>query len=366
MELSILKPYAGGFKRDRTVENWSSLVWTERYSSNGDFELVSPDTSDIVDRLPVGGVFDPLCLVAIRESDVPMVVETHRLEQPKNGPPQIITSGRSFETVMDRRVTIRAITSGVARVEWQITAATPAIAAYEVMKSIIEDGDATALDIIPEIALLNSVVDSGVSVKYPVEPKDLYAWVIETLALGEYGLKSVLPIPSVDEISVIIYKGTDRREEVVFDVALDQFDESTYLLSKLGYKNAMIISTTNGMEQADTGVDPNTGLAPTGLMRRVDFQDLSSEVTLPSGADLTTLSINKGKVALADRLPTALFAGGIAASIADGFGSSYFLGDIVKLQGGYGLDQDARIAEFVRTHDTTGIKSYPTFGAVTT
>jgi hypothetical protein len=119
----------------------------------------------------------------------------------------------------------------------------------------------------------------------------------------------------------------------------------------------MITSTENGMEFSTMGTDPS------GLSRRVSFQDLSSEITVPAGTDLTNLTINKGKVSLADMLPTALFSGGVSASIGEGYNSLYFLGDVVKLQGEYGLSQDARVAEFVRTEDTTGYKAYPTFEA---
>jgi hypothetical protein len=354
MELSVLN---SGFKRAKMVQNWNSLVWTERFSSNGDFELVSNNVADIMAQLPLPSDTDPPLLVAIGESNVPMVVETHKIEKGKDGVPKITTSGRSFETVLDRRVTIRAITSGVARVEWQVDATSAALAAYTVAKTIMVDGAATALDIIPEINLLNSVGTIGVSQKFPVEPKELYAWMLETLALSKYGLKAALDGSA--QIAVIIYQGTDRQTSVVFDVALEQIEDATYLLSKLGYKNTMITGTTNGMEVSDTGV-PRSGLA-----RRADFQDLSSDVTLPAGADLTNLTINKGKVALADRLPTALFSGGVADSVGSGYNRSYFLGDVVKLQGEYGLSQIARVAEFVRTHDTTGIKAYPTFEAVT-
>ena len=357
MDLAVLDT---NFKRKKPVENWSSLVWTERFSSNGDFELVSNNISEIMSILPLGGPLDPPCLVSIAGSDVPMVVESHKLEKPKNEAPRVITTGRSFETVLDRRVTVKDVTSGVKRVEWAIEAQTAAIAAYEAAKRLIEAGSATITeDIIPEIKLLQGVADVGTLQKFPVEPKELYAWMIDTLALGRYGLKSVLNNIYPGQIIVQTYKGTDRRTSVVFDVALDQFEEAAYFLSKLGYKNIMITSTANGMEFSTTGTNPS------GLARRVDFQDISSEVTIAAGADLTNLTINKGKVALADRLPTALFSGGVAASIGEGYNSTYFLGDIVKLQGEYGLSQDARVAEFVRTHDQTGSKSYPTFEAYT-
>lgn len=357
MELSVLDSQ---FRRSKPIENWNSLAWTERYNKYGDFELVSNHISQIMTLLPVPGPFDPPVLVALGESDVPMVVETRKLEKPKNGTSQIVVTGRSFETVLNQRVTIRAITSGEPRIEWNIEASSAAIAAYTAAKTIVVDGAATPLDVIPEINLLNAVTATGTNEKFPVEPKKLYDWMLETLALDEAGIRSTLPIPGVDNrIAVTIYKGEDKRQDVVFDVALEQMDETAYLLSSVGYENVMITSTTHGMEMSHTGVNPS------GLARRVDYQDISEEVTLVPGADLTNLTINKGKVALADRLPTALFSGGVAAEVGQAYDNRYFLGDIVKLSGEYGLSQDARVVEFIRTQDQTGIKSYPTFEAVT-
>lgn len=355
MELTLLNSQ---FKRESLIENWNSLIWTERYSRNGDFELTSNDISETLNLLPIGAVDDPPTLIAISDSEVPMVVETHRITKKKDGTPQIITSGRSFETVLDRRQAIRAVTSGVARADWSIAATSSATAAYEGIKEIIEDGAATALDIIPEITLLNSVADVGASETYAVEAKELYAWAIETLAIGKYGMKSELA-PALNKIAVIIYKGTDRHTSVVFDVALDQFNEAAYLLSNVGYKNVMITATKNGMEFS------SIGSVPSGLQRRVGFQDLATEITIAAGAPLTNLTINKGKVTLADLLPIALFSGEVSLSIGAEYKSTYFLGDIVTLQGEYGLSQTARVAEFVRSQDTSGYKAYPTFESIT-
>lgn len=357
MDISILN---SNYKRQRLIENWSSLVWSERYSTNGDFEMVSPNISEIVSLLPLGGPEDPPTLVAVDDSDVPMVVESHKIEKPKNGPPQITTTGRSFETVFDRRVTIFSVASDMPRTETKIASTSVSGLVHNVASDIVVTGTPNAKDKIPEINLLNSITgDAGDEVQYVIEPKELYEWMTETLALENYGLRAELG-PSNTQIAVIIYNGVDRSKEVVFDVALDQIDDASYILSKLGSKNVMITATKNGMEYSNTGTDPS------GLSRRVAFQDLSSEISYPVGADLTSLTINRGKVALADLLPVALFSGGIAEDLSAGYGSTYSLGDIVTLQGEYGLAQQARIAEFVRTQDNTGYKAYPTFESIVT
>lgn len=355
MELSLLD---STFRRSKPIENWNSLMWTERYASNGEFELKSNRIADILSALPVATANQPPTLIAIDQSSVPMVVEDHKIEKPKNGIPTITTTGRSFESVLDRREAIKTVTSGVPRAAWTIDSPSASLAVYTVIKNIIVDGIQNVKDIIPEINLINGYNPSGTSVKYPVEPKDLYTWAIETLALSGTGLKAVLPIPGVSaQITIQTYQGTDRTLTVAFDVALGQLEDGTYLLSNRNYKNVMITATANGMEYSNTGTDPS------GLARRVDYQDVSSDVTLPAGTDLTALTVNKGKVALASRLPTTMFSGGVADSVGSGYGSAYFLGDYVTLQGEYGLTQIARVSEFIRTQDNTGIKAYPTFEA---
>lgn len=364
MELAVLN---SSFKRKRLIENWNSLVWTERYSKNGDFQLVSNNIAEILDLLPLGAPTDPPTVVSIDDSDVPMIVRSHKIEKPKSGINQIVTTGKSFETVLKQRQAVYKTafadpagteTAGVKRQEKIFQANNPAVAAYEVIKDIVVDGDLHANDIIPEITLLNSVGSAGTLTDYPVEAKELYAWAIETLALGKYGLKAELS--ALSTIALIIYAGVDRSEEISFDVALDQFDQAAYLFSNEDHKNVMLTSGKERMEFTTL-----LGVNPSGLARHVGFLNLESEITVPNTTvGLTAALVNKGKVALSDLLPTALFSGGVSIDLAAGYNNKYALGDHVKLQGEYGLSQIARVAEFIRTEDSTGYKAYPTFEAV--
>lgn len=357
MELAVLN---SSFQRERLIENWNSLVWTERYSSNGDFQLVSNRISDIMELLPLGAPLDPPTLVSIEGSDVPMVVENHKIEKTKAGIPQITTTGRSFETVLDRRINVKAdTTTGTPRVEYHVDANNAAAAAYSIAHDIVVTGTLSANDVIPEITLLNSASSAGTTQSFPVDAKELYAWMMDTLALGKYGLKAELS--ALTTIALIIYEGTDRSSEVAFDVALDQFDQAAYLFSNAPSKNVMYTSGKYGMEHVTL-----ESSEPSGLSRRVGFNNLESEITAysPGNATLISLLQNKGKISLSSLVPVALFSGGVSISVGAGYNDTYFLGDIVKLRGEYGLSQNARVAEFVRTQDTTGSKAYPTFEAV--
>lgn len=360
MELAVLDSQ---FRRKTLVENWNSLIWSERYSESGDFELTSNDIAGTLEKLPLPAEGQPPLVVAIRDSTVPMIVETHKIETDSAGAPQIVTSGRSFETCLDRRITIQSHSTTGARAPWVVEAASPSDAAWWVMNQIVVLGIASPLDIIPQITISDGVSAAwpGGTTKYPIEAKELYDWVMETLKIGNHGLRAVLPPSdgSINTIEIGIYDGADRTQSVVFMTLQDQFDKTTHLLSNLGSKNVMTTEAKNKT------VSVNSGTAYSGLARRVAYQNLTSEITTSSEPDLTNLATSKGKIALADLHPVALFSGEIAARQAARYNNDYFLGDKVSLTGEYGLTQSVRVSEFIRTQDRDGERSYPTFEAIT-
>lgn len=355
MDLSVLN---FNYKRDRLVEGWSSLVWAERYSSFGDFELVSNNISQVLTMLPLPGPTGPPTLVAIDESEVPMVVETHKIVKPKNGIPQIVTSGRSFETIFDRRVTVKTVNPSSPAGTMSVDSPSVAMAVFSIAADIITLGRPNSYFTLGNVNLMNSVSESGTVVKYEVPPKELYAWMIETLNSGDLGMRSELG-PSNTQIAVIIYKGEDRSEDVVFDVTLDQFEEATYILSTLGAKTTMITNTKQGSEFSTVPGGPYFGIAA-----KLDYQDLSSEIDIAPSGDLTNLTKNRGNIELAKKLPISLFSGSISENFSQGYGTDYFLGDTITLQGDYGLSRKARVMEFIRSQDSSGYKAYPTFDSV--
>lgn len=357
MELAVLD---NSFRRVRPVENWNSLVWSERYANASDFQLTSNRVAEVLELLPLKPPEEPPTVVSLRDSTVPMIVETHKIESDKRGVPVITTTGRSFETILSQRIAIQmsSKTDG-ARPNWSMKAMSPSDVVFTVMNQIVKLGLASPLDIIPEITLKDSVTEPWPKgeQEYPIEPKELYEWAIETLKLGEHGLRAVLPPRNSGKntIEIEIYHGKDRTKEVVFDTVQDQFDKTQHLLSHLGHKNVMLTQVASGLYPSRIGPERS------GLARRVGYQDLSSEITLPAGTQLTQLATNRGLVALGGLAPIALFSGEVGAKQAARYNTDYFLGDKVSLKGEYGLSESVRIAEFIRTQDREGERSYPAF-----
>ncbi len=65
-------------------------MWSERYNDSGDFELKSGDISKSIEAMPLESY------VSLRESSVPMVIESHKILKPLRGAPLIEIRGRSF------------------------------------------------------------------------------------------------------------------------------------------------------------------------------------------------------------------------------------------------------------------------------
>lgn len=418
MELYTLD---SNFQPKDLIENYESLIWSERYSALGDFEIKSSNISELVNALPRESC------VCLRDSSVPMIIETHKLTKPLREKPSITIFGRSLESVLERRGSVNSLPTNLPRTPWNIEAAKESDAAYLAMRIVLGDvartqGGVTvlpvttpvlsALDAIPELNLTlpadyldvyntpawvtgtsynvgDKVRHSGYIwsaqiqigpgfanpaveptdgdptrwlnlspwTSYEIKPQNLYATVNELINTNHRGMKAVRPLVGGIKFNVEIYNGANLSEEQVIDAKFDQIDDATYLLSTQGSTNVGYVYDDGGSQI----VLKNTAPEPSGLARRVLVLDSSGEDLGDAPSDARK---NRGLIELYKYNATALFDGQVAEQIAAGYNKDYFLGDILKLVGEYGLEQKVRVSEFIRTSDATGEKSYPTFEAV--
>jgi hypothetical protein len=362
MELFTLN---GNFQPNKLVENYESLIWTERYSRHGDIEIKGGNIQELITLLPKESY------VCLRDSTVPMIIEDYKIQKPLTAAPSITITGRSFETVLERRGSVKTAPPA-ARTAWNISAEKESDAAYKAMRVVLgdfpryqdevlvlplENPAVSANDAIPEIDLiLPADYSTGTTNSYEIKPGQLYNAVLELIDINHRGLKSVRPVPGESKVGVEIYNGADLTNEVAFDARFDQFVDATYLLSLRGSANVGYVYGT-GLSKS---VLKTAAAEPSGLSRRVLVLDLSSDAEVNSNETLNS----RGLVELYKYNATALFDGETAIQVAAGYNKQYFLGDILKLVGEYGLSQNVRVAEFIRTSDATGERAYPTFQAV--
>ena len=369
MELMTLD---AAFQPVKILENFESLVWSERYSNAGDFEFVSADIENTINTLPLESY------VTLRESTVPMVVEQHKIRKPLRDKATITVTGRSFETVLERRASVFSLPAAATRGVWTVAADKRSDAAYKAIRTVIGDvirmapgggqalaaipPQASTLDAIPQINLpLPADYSLGLTTPYEIQPGDLYSTVIEMIAEDHHGIKAVRPASSAkNTVDIEIYNGADLTATVIFDARFDQFDDATYLLSKTASTNIAYVYGPNGSQ----AVRKNTvGPEVSGLDRRVLLVDEQSD-TSNAALNSTTLRTSRGLVELYKYNATALFDGETSVQVTAGYNTRYHLGDILKLNGEYGLSATVRVAEFIRTSDSSGEKAYPAFETV--
>ncbi len=338
-------------------------------------------------------------------------------------------TGRSFETVLERRVSTKTPVTDVShtgiKTPWYIAAEKESDAAYLAARMVIGDfaryksgvqilpavdPAVSLLDAIPEVDLtlpadfvisawssslsyspgdlvgvsttiykatslasnLNKppaanptywdTLSSGVTMtwgaanRYEIPFKSLYATMLDLVNVNYRGIKAVRPAPGGSQVGIEIYNGANLTDTLVFDARFKQFDNATYLLSKRGsattaYSYSSLGSTISARSAGLEGVS--------GLDRRVIPLDLTNEA-VPLTPDLS----NRGLVEIYKFNPTALFDGEIGEQIAAGYNSDYFLGDIIRLDGDYGLTENVRVVEFIRVSDSSGLKAYPAFEVI--
>lgn len=406
---------------------YESLIWTERYSTAGDFQLVSSNIAKCMQLMPLESY------VTIKESTVPMVVEAHKLVKQKNSVPKIEIVGRSFDSVLERRGSVISMPDGAERAVWTNDAVKTSDAAYHAIRGVIGDVDrsvggvslgdqlpsVSSLDAIPEINLVapadlamvgapiwnstttysagtqvrvefsatdvkiykavqtNSAQNPsntdywtllGTVAKVEIKAENLYGTVLELIQSSRHGIKAVRPPngSAKTTVDIEIYNGADLSTSTVFDAKMDQFDDSTYLLSAQGSTNIAYVYGGSGAAAGGTSVRKNNaGAEVSGLARRVLVVDEQSDATLNTPAIRTS----RGLIELYKNNAIAIFDGELAKQVADLYNKNvnaggYSLGDIVQFNGEYGLSRKVRVVEFIRTFDATGESAYPAFEVI--
>lgn len=348
----------------KLIEEYDSLIWSERFAL-GDFQIVTGNVEKFMTLLPEG------TRLTLRESNQVMKVETHKIDRKKNSPQKLTIKGRSFESILDQRVSIQSVAALTGSNDWVVQVKTPSDLAYYIIEKICVEGLISAADIFPgnvvQFPTPSDYLTSIGPVKDFVVPRgNLLNTVLDLLkteaqadgttpAVVPHGIRAVRPNAAGTAIGIEIYAGTDRRNTVYFDATRELLDDGTYLFSKVGSANAAY-----GVAQGLAATMYEGASEPTGLERRVTLVD-------GSASEINQVEVLREymSMSLAEASETAIFDGSINPDLNPyTYGVHYNLGDIVRVVGDYGLVEDARVTEYIRTEDATGEKAYPTLETI--
>lgn len=356
MEVYILDSL---YRRTEVVDRYESLIWTERFSSAGDFELKLHSTLENRNRFKEG------VKLAILPSYRVMIVETVEDGVDDEGQQILTVKGPSLESILDQRMARSAMTDTTTNPSWTLTG-TPKDIATQMFHDICVTGVLDPGDKIPlinegSIFPADTIPPPSSSITYVVDPTTLYD--AEKTLCDQYlmGFRLVRNADTA-QLWFDVYTGSDRTSHqtalpaVIFSSGLDNLHNTSELKSIAVYKNVAYVITPVGTRIVyPDDVDPTVS----GFDRRVlivkadDITDTDSTV-----AQAKMLQV--GIAELAKNRKIHAFDGEISQTSQYVYGVDYNLGDLVETRNIDGVSNSMQVTEHIFVSDEQGVRSYPT------
>lgn len=265
---------------DLLVENYTSLIWTERFQEPGEFELKSYDIEGMQALLP------EYTLVSHLETKEVMQVETHAIELEGEGAdavPQITVKGRSVVSILEHRwVESKYQKKRRMRKKYSATSALCVLLWHAVdnnsgadvtrgdddpdTEGVVNDYSWTTKDDIPNVGVSESVpvegetrwwslaegvllpqfqkimvdADLGIRAIRPVSPNPGTVITIVT-TLATRGNVTRTPTADITTMRFEVYEGVDKSDVVQFSQLQGHLDKPVYLESIYGFKTVVEI-----------------------------------------------------------------------------------------------------------------------------
>lgn len=359
------------------IDTFTSAIWTVRYDEAGDFEIYTPVRLDYIQAMQIGNY------LWNRDSDRLMVIETVEIETDAEEGPQLIVTGRSLESILDRRiVTSSQIFSG------NLQSVLFAIIQNEVISSGVTRR-------IPGFSLKTSS-DSRITTisisELSIRGENVYDVVCSLCQANKVGWR-ILP-KGAGGFEFELYAGVDRsyaqsvNPYVTFSPSFENLLNSNYIKSFKSYKNSIyavgtyqkevilqnkykddngewVVEEQTTYEEAEVVTWQYSDTAtPSGLARREMFIDNGGVNDGEQGGEYATWNaVNKEKAIaeLGEHQTTTAFEGELEATRQYIYGEDFNIGDIVQVENEFGITGTVYISEIVFSQDANGITITPTF-----
>ena len=353
MEFRILDT---DYKDIHVLDSFTSLIWTDRYSACGDFEIeLAPTLANLVylqqDRY-----------IWLNDTEHTMIIEDLRITSDAETGSSLIVSGRSLESLLERRIIwVQTLLSGNLQVA---------------IKKLLDDSIINPSDTerkIPNFIFEPSTdpVIASLTINTQFTGTNLYEAIKGICDANEIGFK--IRLSSENQFVFSLYSGVDRSYDqfanpyVIFSPEFDNLINSNYFASNREYKTVTLVAGEGeGLERITEPVY-NDSESEIGLNRRelfTDARDISSNNGEVEPEDYAEQLIQRGKSKLAENLMIRVFEGNVDTLHKFVYGVDFFMGDIVQIENEYGLEASARVTELVRSQTVNGIEIFPTFTTI--
>jgi hypothetical protein len=351
MEILVLNT---NFESVDVVDNFKSMIWTDRYNSNGDFEMYLTINPDIFTRLKED------YYLWMKESEHCMIIENLSIDSDAEDGNRLIVTGRSLESLLERRIVwgqkvLRGNLQSAIQTLLNESIISPSIVDRKIEHFIFEPSTD------PKITSLT--VDTQFT------GDDLFVVIKNLCQSNDLGFKIVLN--DHNQFVFSLYAGFDRsyaqveNPYVIFSPGFENIINSNYFTSKAGLKNVTLVAGEGeGASRKMTVVGTASGLHRREIF--TDARDISSEVdggTL-TPAEYTAQLQARGNEKLSEHTYITAFEGEVEATHLFKYGEDFFIGDIVQVANEYGHEGRAYISELIISQSEDGVSMYPTFQTI--
>lgn len=378
------------------IDTFESIYWIDRYNETGDFELVMPVLENNLPFLRIGNY------IGTKETDQFMIIENVTLKTDVENGDRLVISGRSAESMLDRRIVWYKISSSdslqnIVKKALLQNAIAPSNPKRNLPITYHDSEDPYILNIREEVSLFG---------------ENLYNVISSFCQAYNIGLKAI-PIND-GTFEIMLYYGVDRTWDqnevppVVFSNSYENLIESNYVQTDVEYVSSGLVRGDDdsitmevrrnpervGLNRRemfiDTNIQPDTQevmeyeLDETGNRMIEEYQrtDKNGEPLYdPETGDPVMAQryktrtknikiydkkyynsmLSKAKSEMGSRVVTEAFDSSVDITQQFLYGQDYFLGDIVQVENKYGYSGRCRISEIMRSRDASGPKLVPSF-----
>jgi|RhiMethySRZTD1v2_1073278.scaffolds.fasta_scaffold89600_4 Siphovirus ReqiPepy6 Gp37-like protein len=373
-----MEPYTlnRSFIKQQVVDNFDSIIWTERYYGDSEIEIVVPATQEMFRKLPLGA------FIGLDMSDEIMILESFTIDKGKYK-----LSGISLLPWLDNRFVRTSAKHDDEH--WYIENKVPGEILWIIVYNMCCQGSPYLSGSIP-IGISNpqrfiipglglrDYDKSGIPVKVGVPYGPVYKALKEIATSYKIGMQ--ITLDDVTDTSYSLgfrsYKGIDRTSAqtenpvIRFSPQMDSFTDikdlqSIAALKTVVYTFAPGLKPDEGSPDLRTtpGVSELSGPDYVGFDLRAlqEFEgDISTDQVGGSPQNLVDILNSRAFDKLIDNQFVKSVDGEIVPDSQFKYGIHYNLGDLIEVEGNTGVIQTARITEHIRSQDSAGEKSYPT------
>ena len=333
------------------LDNFESLIWTERYYGYGDFEIFTQATTEFFN------VMMEDYYLWVSGSDHVMIIEDLAIKSDLENGNRLIVTGRSIESIIDRRII------------WEQTVLTGNF--QNGIKQLLDENVISPTD--PDRKIENFLFEAStdpiitaLTIDAQFTRDNLYTSIQNLCSAKNIAFRVTLS--AANKFVFKLYSGTDRSYSqfanpyVIFSPKFENLLNSNYKQSKKGLRTVTIVAG------AAEGSNRKTTIVGSGvdLERRELYTDASStsqnvgRVRSTDEEFLVQLT-QKGTEALSGSNITQAFDGEVDNNGMFKYGIDFFMGDVVQIASEYGMTSKSRVTELIRSQSTEGESIIPTF-----